>query len=307
MLLVGVDLGGTNIKAGLVDDSGRLTGGLSVPTEADLGRDKVIENICAAAADVAAGTGWENIDGVGIGSPGPLDYKTGVIITAPNLPGWENVPLADEVASRLGAETFVENDANAACWGEYWVGAGRDCRSMVLLTLGTGIGSGIILDGRLWRGSTGAGAEIGHMVIDCDGEQCGCGNRGCLEALASAPATVRRYARMTGKDDRITADTIYKAASAGDTAARDALEETGRYLGVAVANIANVLNPEIVLFSGGLAGAADILIPVIREEVSRRAFETVTADLTIATCSLPDDAGVIGAAGCAMERLRGNE
>ncbi len=303
-MLVGVDLGGTNIKAGLVDDTGRLMEKLSIPTEAHLGRDRIIENICAAARDVAGGTEWKNIDAVGVGSPGPLDHRRGVVITAPNLPGWENVPLADEVSAGLGVRTFVENDANAACWGEYWVGAGKDCGSMVLLTLGTGIGSGIILDGRLWRGSIGAGAEIGHMVIDYDGEDCACGNRGCLEAYASAPATVRRFLRMKGETSgEVTADVIYEKALAGDATARKALEETGRYLGIAVANIANVLNPEMVLFSGGLAGAADILIPAIREEVLLRAFDAVTADLTIATSAIPDDAGVIGAAGCALERL----
>ncbi len=303
-MLVGVDLGGTNIKAGLVDDTGLLIEKLSIPTETHLGKDRVIENICAAAREAANSIKWEDICAVGVGSPGPLNHRTGVVITSPNLPEWENVPLADEVAAKLGVKTFVENDANAACWGEYWIGAGKDCGSMVLLTLGTGIGSGIILDGRLWRGSTGSGAEMGHMVIDLDGEECACGNRGCLEAYASAPATVRRFLRMKGNTSgEVTADMIYREASAGDVTARKALEETGRYLGVAVANIANVLNPEIVLFSGGLAGAADILIPVIREEISRRAFDVVTTDLTIATGALPDDAGVIGAAGCALERL----
>ncbi len=304
MFLVGVDLGGTNIKAGLVDDTGRLIKKLSIPTEAHLGRDRVIENVCAAARDAADSIKWENVRAVGVGSPGPLDHRTGVVITAPNLPGWENVPLADKVSAKLGVKAFVENDANAACWGEYWVGAGKDYGSMVLLTLGTGIGGGIILDGRLWRGSTGAGAEIGHMVIDCDGEECACGNRGCLESYASAPATVSRFLRMKKEtSSEMTADIIYEKALAGDVTARKALEETGRYLGVAVANIANVLNPEIVLLSGGLAGAADILIPVIREEAFRRAFEAVTAGLTIATGAIPDDAGVIGAAGCALERL----
>lgn len=303
MLLIGVDLGGTNIKAGLVDDTGQLIEKLSVPTEAHLGKDRVIENVCAAAREAAGGTKWKNIGAVGVGSPGPLNHRTGIVITTPNL-GWENVPLADEVASRLGVKVFLENDANAACWGEYWVGAGKGCGSMVLLTLGTGIGSGIILDGCLWRGSTGAGAEMGHMVIDCDGEECVCGNRGCLEVYASAPATVRRFLRMKGDvSSDVTADMIHKEALAGNVTARQALEETGRYLGIAVANIANVLNPEIVLFSGGLAGAADILIPVIREEVLHRAFDVVTVNLAIATGAIPDDAGVIGAAGCAMERL----
>ena len=172
------------------------------------------------------------------------------------------------------------------------------------MTLGTGIGGGIILDGRLWRGSTGAGAEIGHMVIDCDGEECACGNMGCLESYASAPATVNRFLRMKkATSSEVTTEIIYEKALAGDVTARKALEETGRYLGVAVANIANVLNPEIVLLSGGLAGAADILIPVIREEASSRAFEAVIAGLTITTGAIPDDAGVIGAAGCALERL----
>jgi glucokinase len=310
---VGIDLGGTNIKAGIVDSSWRLLRKVSVPTEADQGEDVVIENICAAAEKAAEETGWDGIRAIGIGSPGPLDHIEGVVHTAPNLPGWKDVKLADKVRSRLGIETFVENDANAACWGEYVSGAGKGCRTMVLITLGTGIGSGFVLNGHLWRN----GAEMGHMVIDCDGELCLCGSKGCLEAYASAPATVRRFEAMVRggaesvleddvfHDRKLTAQAIYSAAADGDPSARAALEETGRYLGVGVANLANLFNPDKVVFSGGLAGALDILLPVIREEVFDRAFEVLTANLVIEACSLPDDVGVIGAAGCAAERAKG--
>ena len=198
------------------------------------------------------------------------------------------------------------------------MGAGRGHRTVVLLTLGTGIGGGIILEGRLWRGATGAGAELGHMVVEAGGERCGCGAPGCLEAYASAPATARRFARMVraGKASllagavlegrQVTAGMIHEAACSGDATAREALEETGRYLGAGVTTIVNVINPEIVLFSGGLAGAADLLLPVIRREVTARAFEAATRDLVIAAGALPDDAGAIGAAGCALERLDSN-
>jgi glucokinase len=314
-LFIGVDLGGTNIKAGLVDREGALVNKVSIPTEANLGRERILENICAAARQAAGDTPLGDIDAVGIGSPGPLDHVTGVVFRSPNLKDWTNVPLAEEVTKRLGVTTFVDNDANVACWGEYWVGAGKGCSTVVLMTLGTGIGGGIILDNRIWRGSTGAGAEIGHMVVVADGEKCGCGGIGCLEVYASAPATVRRFVRMIsgGRDSslasavaeggEITASMIYEAACAGDETAKEALEETGRYLGVGVTTIANVIDPEAVLFSGGLAGAADILLPVIRAEVRKRALEPVTENLTIALGALPNDAGVIGAAGCAMDRL----
>ncbi len=310
-LFIGIDLGGTNIKAGLVDREGALLNKISIPTEADRGRERILENICVAARDAAGDTSWDDIETIGIGSPGPLDYRTGLVYRSPNLKDWTNVPLADEISRRLDVRTFVDNDANVACWGEYWVGAGRDCGSVVLFTLGTGIGGGIILDHRLWRGSTGAGAEIGHMVIQAGGEKCGCGALGCLEVYASAPATVRRFQRIVqeGRDSslagagEVTAGMIHEAACAGDGAARDALEATGYYLGVGVTNIVNVINPEAVLFSGGLAGAADILLPVIRREVSEHALEALTRNLTISIGALPDDAGVIGAAGCAMKRL----
>lgn len=318
-LVIGVDLGGTNIKAGLVDSSGSVLERLSIPSEANLGGERIVENICTAARNVAENAGWDSIETVGIGSPGPLDYRTGVIFNSPNLPGLEGVSLSDEVGKRLEVQVFVENDANAACWGEYWVGAGKGLSSMVLLTLGTGIGGGIILENRLWRGITGSGAELGHMVIDCDGELCGCGNRGCLEAYASAPATVRRFLKMVEggaktsipnnelQSGAVTADMLHSAATAGDETARSALEETGRRLGIGVANIANILNPEAVLFSGGLAGAADIILPAVRKEVFERAFDVVTKDLRIDLCTVPDDAGIIGAAGCALERIKGNE
>jgi glucokinase len=314
-LFVGVDLGGTNVKAGLVDREGRLLSKVSIPTEADLGRERILENICAAAREAARDVSWDDVRVVGMGSPGPLDYRTGVVHSSPNLKDWTDVPLADEVSKRLGVRAFVDNDANMACWGEYWVGAGRGCSSVVLLTLGTGIGGGIILDGRLWRGSSGAGAEVGHMVVVADGETCGCGGKGCLEVYAAAPATVRRFERIVsgGRDSslaaavaqggEVTAGMIYEAACAGDGAAREALEATGYYLGVGVTTIANVINPEAVLFSGGLAGAADILLPVIRREVREKALEPVTENLKISLGDLPDDAGVIGAAGCAIVRM----
>jgi glucokinase len=314
-LFIGIDLGGTNIKAGLVDREGSLRNKVSIPTEADKGRERILENICAAARAAAGDESWDGIETVGIGSPGPLDYRTGVVSRSPNLKDWVNVPLADEISKRLDVRAFVDNDANVACWGEYWVGAGRDCSSVVLFTLGTGIGGGIILDNRMWRGSTGAGAEIGHMVVQVGGEKCGCGAVGCLEVYASAPATVRRFRRIVDEGRKsslagageVTAEMIHQAACDGDDAAREALEGTGYYLGVGVTNIVNVINPEAVLFSGGLAGAADILLPVIRREVSEHALEALTKNLTISIGALPDDAGVIGAAGCAMTRLESDD
>jgi len=306
-IVIGVDLGGTNIKAGAVSYDGRVLFRCRTTTEGHMGPAAVVDRIAQAIRDCLAGVegGRERTAGVCVGSPGPLDLKNGVVLTAPNLPGWVNVPLRAMVEERVGLPCVVENDANAAALGEQWVGAGSGADSLVLLTLGTGIGGGIVLNGKIWHGFTGVAAEIGHMSINPDGPACNCGGRGCIEAYASATAMVRRmreaiaagrHSSLASKGEKLTARDIYEACVAGDQAALENMHTTGFYLGVAIANILNVLNPEVVVLSGGVTAAGDLLLRPIQQTVREHALEAAREGVRICFSALGDDAGVIGAA-----------
>ncbi len=311
--VIGVDLGGTNIKCALVAQDGSVAHRLSMSTEAEAGARTVAQRICQAARQCLqqAGRTLEEVAGVGIGSPGTIDLAAGVVTFSPNLPGWHDVPLRRMVEEELGVSCALENDANAAALGEAWQGAGREAGSLVLLTLGTGIGGGIVLDGHVWHGSKGVAGEIGHMCIDPDGPECGCGNRGCLEAYASATAMVRRLREaidagaqtsLADRTEQLTARDIHRAAVAGDETARQNIAQTGRYLGVGVSNILHCLNPEVVAFSGGVTAAGDMLLEPLRQEVAWRTMEHNRRGVQICFAELPDDAGIIGAARSFMLR-----
>ncbi len=304
--VVGVDLGGTNIKIGLVTSEGRLVQRHSVSTAAEGGPEAVAGRICQGVRECLdkAGAGAGDVGGVGVGSPGTIDLEAGVVTFSPNLPGWLDVPLRSLIQDGLGLPCTLDNDANVAALGEYWVGAGSGARSLVLLTLGTGIGGGIVLDGRIWHGGNGVAGEIGHMSINPDGPLCGCGNRGCLEAYASATAMVRRLREAVEQGastplDRledVTARDIYEAALAGDAVARENIETTGRYLGVGTSNILHILNPEVVAFTGGVTAAGEMLFGPVRREVEERTLEDSRRGVKICLAEFPDDAGILGAA-----------
>lgn len=313
---LGVDLGGTNTKIGLVDHQGQVRQRLRLPTRPEEGPRQVAGRICQAAREclAAAGLGPEQVSGAGIGCPGTIDLEDGIVAFAPNLPGWRDVPLRSLIADELGRPCSLDNDANVAALAEHWVGAGRGASSLVLLTLGTGIGGGIILDGRIWHGATGAAGEIGHMSINPDGPRCQCGNRGCYEVYGSATAMVRRLREaarqgaqttLSSRLEELTAEDIYKAAVEGDTLALQNLEDTGRYLGVGVSNILHILNPEVIVFSGGPTAAGDMLLQPIREEVRSRTLQACYEGVRICFSRLSDDAGVIGAARRFMVTARG--
>jgi len=310
-VLIGIDLGGTNIKFGLVADDGRLVKSESRPTLVEKGPEDIISRMAETARRLIEGSS-EKVAAIGVGSPGPLDSRTGVVTYTPNLK-WKNVPLGGMMREKLGMDAvYVENDANAAAWGEFWAGAGRGAASMVMITLGTGVGGGVIIDGKLLRGIDETAGHIGHIVIDSEGPMCGCGNRGCLEAYASATALVRRalealrakrsgaLAGLSEKD--LSAKRIAQEAARGDALARNLVEETGRYLGVALADVANVLNPELAVIGGGLAGAGELLLGPAREEMRARALKPPAQRLKIVPAGLGDNSGVIGAAGCAKIR-----
>ncbi len=306
-----VDLGGTNTILGLLSEKGEVLERLEVPTAVEDGYDDVVDRI---ADGLRLMIGSRSVVGIGIGAPGPLDAERGVIIESPNLEGFNNRPLALDLAKRCELPVFLENDANAAALAESWIGAGRQARDLIVLTVGTGIGGGLILGGRLYRGSAFSAGEVGHMTIEPNGPVCACGNQGCLEVLASAPAIAARArekvqkgfeTRMLdlagGDPAAISAETVSLACDENDPVALRVLEETGRYLGIGTANLINVLNPQLVLFGGGGARAGEFLLAPIRKEVERRSFAGLKACAEIGPCTLGDDAGLIGAARVAMD------
>ncbi len=316
--VVGIDIGGTNIVAGTVaEDGSEVLGLVSEPTLAEQGAEGVLSRIMKLArASMAAARGKE-IAGLGIGSPGPLDTTTGVVLLTPNL-GWVNFPLRDRVAGALGMSATLDNDANCAIFGEWWRGAARGASHVVGLTIGTGIGGGIVLAGRVYRGKSDIAGEIGHMTIDLNGRRCKCGNYGCLEAYASGPAIAARAIEgieagadsslpryVNGDLARITAQIVYEAAHDGDEYALEVVHDTAKFLGAGVANVVNIFNPEVVVICGGVTLAGDKLFLPLRSEVKRRAFKPAVEACRIVPGELTGTAGVYGAAAVFMQRTWG--
>lgn len=309
--LLGIDIGATNVKAGIVSAKGELLHQTSFPTNVRDGKDAVIHTITEQVRHFCAhhNVHTNELIAAGIGAPGPLDYKTGILYFAPNLPGWHNVQLAKIFTQKLKTDTFLENDANCAAWGEHWAGAAIDAQSFVMYTLGTGIGGGIIIENRILHGRDGAAAELGHVIVVPDGEACGCGSRGCLEAYASAPSIIRRYKSAlrwevgisaTILDQSISAEEIVTKAIEGDVLCKKIIEGTGKYLGRSIAGILNIFNPEMVIIGGGVSNAGPILFEPIKNEVNKLALEIARRKINITQAKLGTFAGVIGAAGCAL-------
>ncbi|MFI5309684.1 MAG: ROK family protein [Gemmatimonadales bacterium] len=312
--VVGVDLGGTKISVGAMRTDGK--GEVDTHTElthAEQGADAVVSHIAAMIDAVIARTMAETgatrdaFLGVGIGAPGPLDRAKGIVITTPNL-GWQQFPLRDRVAAACGLPATLDNDANCATLGEWWVGAAKGGRNVVGLTIGTGIGGGLVLNGELYHGSSDVAGEVGHTTIDPTGRKCKCGNYGCLEAYASGPAIAERarealvggegslLSQMAGGDlSTITAQLVYEASKQGDEVARAVVRETARLIGTGVANLLNIFNPDVVVLAGGVTQAGDDLLVPMRAEVQRRAFKAAVDACRIVTGSLGSSAGVIGA------------
>lgn len=319
--IVGVDLGGTNLVVGAVSVDGAARYGMRmVPTRADLGAEAVVALIAAQIELVIAETlaatraTRRSILGVGIGSPGPLDRDRGIVIFTPNL-GWRDVPLRNRVQDATGLAATLDNDANCATLGEWWLGAAQGAQQVVGLTIGTGIGGGLILDGKLFHGASDVAGEIGHATIDSTGRRCKCGNYGCLEAYASGPAIAERArealaggepstmpAAVNGDLSGLTAAIVYAAATAGDQMALEVVRETARLLGVGVANLVNIFNPEVVVLAGGVTQAGDALFEPMRAEVRRRAFKPAVEACRIVPGALNGKAGVIGAVATFAQR-----
>ena len=272
-----------------------------MPTLKEQGKNKVISRLLDGINDAIDRSGLK-VAAIGVGCPGPLDSKKGIVLSPPNLPDWRKVPLKSIIERRFRLPVVVENDANCAGLGEAVRGAGRGASSMVLLTLGTGIGSAIVLGGKLWTGKGGFAAELGHVSIDINGPRCGCGNRGCIELYASATGVVRRMNAALGSNDRfLTAEKIYDAAAKSDRIARKITDETALYLGSAVANIINALDPEMIVLAGGMAKAGRDFLGKVRKIARERALKEASRGVRIVTAKLGEDAGVVGAAWRAKE------
>jgi glucokinase len=318
--VVGVDIGGTNLVVGSVPEDGSALHAVHTePTHAESGAADVIDRIVSLVKRTMEQTRRERPDaefiGVGVGAPGPLDTRSGIVLLTPNL-GWINLPLRDILHQRLGLPAALDNDANCAVLGEWWRGAARGARHAIGVTIGTGIGGGIIVDGKLYHGASDCAGEIGHATIDPEGRRCKCGNYGCLEAYASGPNIALRAVEelqagaesrladyVGGNLDAITAQTVYTAAAAGDTFAGEVVSDTARYLGAGIANLVNIFNPEVVAIVGGVTLAGDLLFGPLRREVARRAFKPAVAVCRIVPGELIGTAGVYGAARVFLDQV----
>ena len=300
-------MGGTKVRAVLADGTGKLLARTDRPTQADKGLDAVIDNIVAVINKVMSKSTPGEVLAIGIGAPGPLNPRIGVVFSPPNLPGWTDVPLRDLIEAKLGLPVYLGNDANLAALGEYTFGAGKDYRYLVYITVSTGIGGGIIEDGNIIHGSRGAAGEIGHMTIKLDGPVCNCGNIGCFEALASGTAIRKRALALLAtnrptllrelanhKLDSVNAVMVEKAAKLGDEAALELLHETAVYLGVGITNILHLFNPEIVVIGGGVSQVGDLIFEPLRAEVNRRAMPAFRENVPIVPTDLGDDVGLYG-------------
>lgn len=284
-----------------MDSRGRVITRYRMPTLKREGREKVISRLLEAIA-VIIGRPEYKVEAIGVGCPGPLDSKKGIVLSPPNLPDWRGVHLKRIIERKFRIPVAVENDANCAGLGEAIAGAGRRASSMVLLTLGTGIGSAIVLGGKLWTGKGGFAAELGHTSIDINGPRCGCGNRGCIELYASATGVVRRMKKaLKSRGGEMTAESIFRDSVKGKKLARRITDETAHYLGCALANIVNALDPEVIVLAGGMAKAGRGFIDKVEKEMRGRALKESSRGVKVVSAKLGEDAGMIGAAWRAKE------
>ena len=320
MFYVGLDVGGTTMKAGVVDDVGTPRGAVSLPTEAPRGQEFGLERMCETIrqAIASAGLTLDDIAAIGVATPGLMDIPAGMILDPMNLKPWKNVPVKAHVARAFGKPTAFQNDANAAALGEFWAGAGRDAASMVLFTLGTGVGGGIVVGGKIVEGRHSHGGELGHMRIEMTNPRlCGCGRFGCLEAYAGATAIVKRTREALDEDaggsslhavlrsaGGLTARDVFAAAASGDALAGRLIEETAYYLAIGATNAMHMLDPDVVVFGGGMIAAGDGFLARIRHHIRELAFAVLAANTEIRYARLGADAGFIGAAACGRGLLQ---
>lgn len=305
---IGIDVGGTNVKIALVNEKGSIIYSNSIPTRAEMGYEYTINNMKEAIGDLLKETksSAKDIEGMGFGFPGQIDCQKGIVRLAPNIPGWVDVPIAAIMEKEFGIPTRVDNDVRCAALGELNFGAGIGCENLICITVGTGIGSGLIINGKLVRGASNAAGEIGHIKLDMTGGPlCGCGDRGCLEAFASGPSIVAmaeeyikggkstKYRELANPE--ITPYIVSEAAKQGDPVAQRIFAIVGEYIGIGLASVVNLLNPEKIIIGGGVAAAGDILMTPIKETLVKRAMKIAGSTVEVVPAELGNTAGVIGA------------
>ena len=305
--VVAVDLGGTKIRAALAQSDGQLLKIVRTSTEAERGPDAVIARMEQAIRE-AAGAAWPEVSGIGIVAPGPLDPWEGVIIQAPNLPGWNNVPLKAIFEKSLQRPVRLGNDANLAALAEQQFGAGRGLKDLIYLTISTGIGSGIVIDDRLLLGAKGLGGEVGHIIVQPDGPLCNCGSRGCLEAIASGTGIARRarerirergtsgqmIVQLAGGLEAITAESVGQAAQAGDPLAVALIRESAEVIGFAIITLMRLFNPQLIIIGGGVSQSGDLFFGPIHQTVQANLLRPYWEDCPIVPVTLGDDVGLLG-------------
>lgn len=307
-LVVGIDVGGTKIMGGLSDAHGQILRHTTLPTEAQQGREVVIERIERVAREIISGIDSKHILGIGIGAPGPIDPFTGTLYSPPNLPGMDGVPLRDIMQQRLGLPVYLANDANAAAVGEYLFGTQEKVRNMIYLTVSTGVGGGIIIDGKLFVGAHGMGGEVGHMTIEANGPRCNCGNVGCLEVLASGTAIARYGAALVSEGrapilselaeqraSAVTARLVQMAAERGEAESQAIIARAGFYMGVGIVNLIHLFNTQMVVIGGGVSKLGPLLFDPIRNTVVERAIPAIRDGVEIVPAHLGDQVGLLGA------------
>jgi glucokinase len=309
-LIFAADLGGTHLRAGLINENGQILRQVKQSTPVSSNAECVVNALVSCADELQLqSSSSEKFVSASVVVPGTVNPQNTGVIEAPNLPGLDNFPLKEALERKLDVPVLIENDANAAAVGEMWLGAARGARNVICITLGTGVGGGVILDGKLWRGTEGSAGELGHTSVDpFVGPLCKCGSTGCLEMFASATAIVRMtreslnaYPNSTLHTQCLTAAKIYEAAKAGDELALMIFKKVGEYLGVGLANLINILGPEVIVIGGGVANAWDLFEGPMREQINKRAFPSISRSVQVRVAECGDNAGLLGAARLAFD------
>lgn len=310
----GIDIGGTNVKLGLVSGEGEILAHGSIPTQLPDGPDALVDRISKVCRDQVeqAGIPLDQVRALGIGCPGPLDLKNGKLLRTANLTGYNFFPLRAKMSEKLQRPSLLDNDANMICWGEFWMGAGKDVSDMILYTLGTGIGGAIVCEGEIVHGHFGNGGELGHIIVHPDGRECGCGQKGCLEAYASATQIVRRFteALATGRDSslkklnatgrKITSKDVFTADGQGDELAMEIIDGMCRALALASVSMRHATEPEMVILAGGVSKAGEVLTNRVKKFYDQAMWKLNDDPMEFTIAKLGDDAGIVGTAGAAM-------
>lgn len=309
MYFIGVDLGGTQLRVGIVSEAGELLERKSEPTNAHEGPERVISRLMELIREISEPivkeNGNDSIGGIGMGCPGTLDVFHGVVKSSPNLPGWDNIPLRQLLEQQFSWPVYINNDANAAVLGEYYFGKGKGCDNLIYMTISTGVGAGIIENGKLLLGENGQAAEIGHMILNPFGPVCGCKNLGCFEAYVSGTGIVKRTKKLLEDDLRksilhneqqLTTKVVFEAACAGDELALEIVDETRKYLGVALVNLIHLFNPKQIIFGGGVSQVGDFLFKPAIDFAKEKVMYPMAENVLFSFTELGDNVGLLGAA-----------